>query len=254
MRLDDYDAILCDLDGCLISGTRVLPGAQALIARAGARLIILSNNSTDTPASLSQRLAAMGLEAPAERIVLAGTAALDHLAQEGKVRLCLYGSAALTAHARGLGLTLDRERPSHVLLTRDEDFAYGDLKACVGFLRGGARLLVANPDESHPGPQGEPVPETGSLLAAILSVLPGLEYTVIGKPEAGLYRHAMARLPAGARRLLAIGDNPATDGVGAERLGLDYVLIGPLSDRYRDLDALLAEPSAEFQGASGAAI
>lgn len=56
MRLDDYDAILCDLDGCLISGDRVLPGAGALLDLAGDRLVILSNNSTDTPATLSLRL------------------------------------------------------------------------------------------------------------------------------------------------------------------------------------------------------
>lgn len=243
MQLEDYDAILCDLDGCLVSGPRVLPGAEALLARAGARLIVLSNNSTDTPATLSARLAGMGLAVPAGRIVLAGTAALEALAREREVRLCLYGSPALHRHAIGLGLQLDRQRPSHVLLTRDERFSYADLRRCVGMLRRGARLLVANPDESHPGPDGDPVPETGSLLAAIRSVLPGLDYTVIGKPEPGLYHHALARLPAGRRRVLAIGDTPATDGAGAARLGFDLLLVGPLSARYPDLAAVW-EPAA----------
>ncbi|MGD9919684.1 MAG: HAD-IIA family hydrolase [Paenirhodobacter sp.] len=241
MRLDDYDAILCDLDGCLISGDRVLPGARALLAHAGERLIILSNNSTDTPATLAARLAGIGLDAPPSRIVLAGTAALDLLAQEGDVRLCLYGSPALGDHARALGLTLERQTPSHVLLTRDERFSYRDLQACIGQLRRGARLLVANPDESHPGPGGDPVPETGSLLAAIRSVLPDLAYTVIGKPEPGLYRQALARLPHAARRILAIGDNPATDGAGARRMGLDCALVGPRAERYADLEAFLEE-------------
>ena len=52
-----YRAILCDLDGCLVSGETVLPGAQAFIEGAGARLMVLSNNSTDTAMSLSARLA-----------------------------------------------------------------------------------------------------------------------------------------------------------------------------------------------------
>jgi len=49
MLLASYDGFLCDLDGCLISGSTVLPGAKALLDYAGDRLIIISNNSTDTP-------------------------------------------------------------------------------------------------------------------------------------------------------------------------------------------------------------
>ena len=172
MRLDDYDAILCDLDGCLISGDRVLPGARALLAHAGERLIILSNNSTDTPATLAARLAGIGLDAPPRRIVLAGTAALDLLAQKGDVRLCLYGSPALGDHARALGLTLERQTPSHVLLTRDERFF---LSRPAGLYRPAAPRRAASggePGRKPPRPRGDPVPETGSLLAAIRSVLP----------------------------------------------------------------------------------
>ena len=64
---------------------------------------------------------------------------------------------------------------------------------------------------------------------------------MIGKPEPGLYHEALARLPRTARRILAIGDNPATDGAGARRMGLDCALVGPLAERYPDLEALLEE-------------
>ncbi|MFN3273220.1 MAG: HAD-IIA family hydrolase [Paracoccus sp. (in: a-proteobacteria)] len=239
MRLDDYDAFLCDLDGCLISGSVVLPGAQELLDYAGDRLIILSNNSTDTPDTLSARLNMLGLRAPAARIVLAGTAALDHLAQLPDMRLRLYGSDALRSYAERLGLSLEDHDPTHVLLTRDEGYDYNDLRDTLGLLVNGARLFIANPDESHPGADGAPVPETGSLLAAILSILPDLPYTVIGKPEAGLYLAALARLPDTLRRVLAIGDNPKTDAAGARRLGLDCALVGPRHGTWSDLGHLL---------------
>ncbi len=239
MRLDLYDAFLCDLDGCLISGTTVLPGAQALLEYAGDRLIILSNNSTDTPATLSARLKRLGLIAPPERIVLAGAAALDHLAQIGNVRLRLYANAALRAYAQGLGLSLDSPEPTHILLTRDETFGYRDLRDTLELLAKDALLFVANPDESHPGPDGTPVPETGSLLAAILSVLPDLRYTMIGKPEAGLYRAALARLSGDVRKVLAIGDNPKTDAAGAARLGMECALVGGSHGTWTDLEHLL---------------
>ena len=85
MWLDRFDTILCDLDGCLISGDVVLPGAAEFVAWAGERLVVLSNNSTDTPETLSTRLGTLGLKIPAERIVLAGTAALDHLTDRKSV-------------------------------------------------------------------------------------------------------------------------------------------------------------------------
>ena len=240
MWLDRFDTILCDLDGCLISGDVVLPGAAEFVAWAGERLVVLSNNSTDTPETLSTRLGTLGLKIPAERIVLAGTAALDHLTGVDGVRLRLYGSAALKAHARQLGLDPDAEAPSHILLTRDEGFGYAQLCECVRWCEKGAELIIANPDRSHPAADGGAVPETGSLLAAIQAVLPEHPYTVIGKPEAMLYRHALSRRTGGAKTVVAIGDNPATDGLGATRQGLAHAIVGARSEDFPTFSVLMA--------------
>ncbi|WP_306154628.1 HAD-IIA family hydrolase [Roseovarius sp. MMSF_3281] len=227
MRLDDYDAILCDLDGCLISGATVLPGAKDVLVAAGERLVILSNNSTDTPETLSKRLQAMELHVPPERIVLAGTAALDHLVGFPDARICLYGSQVLREYAKELGLSLTREASTHVVLTRDENYGYAQLRETLALIAMGAQLVVANPDISHPGPDGTLVPETGSLLSAILSVYPGFPHVIIGKPEPNLYHDALRRFKKDVRTVLAIGDNPSTDAKGAARLGYDFVLISP---------------------------
>lgn len=250
MRLDDYDAILCDLDGCLISGDTVLPGAGALLDLAGDRLVILSNNSTDTPATLSLRLREMGLHVPPERIVLAGTAALEQLAATPGARVRLYSSPALRDHADAIGLTLSHDAPTHVVLTRDESYGYAQLRETVTLLAGGAELIVANPDVSHPGPDGVPVPETGSLLAALLSIQPGLPHAIMGKPENGLYHSALARFEDRVRRVLAIGDNPKTDAEGARRLGYDYALVGPHSGTWRDLAQFVRECGGPRPGPS----
>ncbi len=215
MRPENYDAVLCDLDGCLVSGAVVLPGAQDLLRRAGGRLTILTNNSTDTPTSLSNRLSGMGLAVPPDRIVLAGTAAVDHLAAQPGVRVRLFGSAVLQGYASASGLTLVKEGPTHVLLAKDTSFSFGDLHEVISLLSSGVCLVVANPDVSYPGPDGLPVPETGSCLAAVLSILPDLSYEVIGKPEPRLYEAALRRYPGPTGRVLAIGDG--SDDVTAPR-------------------------------------
>jgi HAD superfamily hydrolase (TIGR01450 family) len=223
MNLDRYKAILCDLDGCLLSGDRVLPGARTLLERAGDRLVILSNNSTDTPASLSARLAHLGLSTPAERIFLAGVGAVDHVAARhpGR-RINLFGSRPLLQHALSLGLRPDGRTPETVLLARDVTFSYAKLTQILDNLRGGADLVVANPDLTHPGAQGEPVPETGSVLRWITACLPDPPITLVGKPEPALYSQILTRFALSPGDCLCLGDNPDTDGEGARRMGMAF--------------------------------
>src|SRR5262249_58472248 len=81
MWLDDFRSFLCDLDGCLIAGDTVLAGARELLARAGERLWIVSNNSTETPATLAARLERLGLPVRPDRILLAGATPIENFAQ-----------------------------------------------------------------------------------------------------------------------------------------------------------------------------
>ncbi len=237
-----YRAILCDLDGCLVSGETVLPGAQAFVEGAGARLMVLSNNSTDTGASLSARLARGGLAVAPARIVLAGVAAIERVAGRAPgARVFVCGSGATVAYAAECGLQPDENAPEFVILTRDTGFTYGRLQAVLGYLTRGARLVVANADSTHPGADGVPVPETGALLAAVRECLPGQGFEVIGKPEPGLFQVALERLGMAPGAAVLVGDNPATDGAGAKAAGVDFIQIGEAAGaRYRDLAELVA--------------
>lgn len=233
--------ILCDLDGCLVAGEAVLPGARRLIDRARRRLWICSNNSTDTPASLAGRLHGMGLEVAAERIVLAGTTALEAICRRTPgARIAIHGSSELRRFACAGGLALDDATPQIVLLARDLEFSYAALNRLIRTLRSGARLVVVNEDATHPGGDGFPVAETGALLAAVAKCLPELRYESFGKPEAAMYESIMTAARCAPDEVLAIGDNPETDGRGAERLGIDFALIGNAAGAFETLEHLLS--------------
>jgi HAD superfamily hydrolase (TIGR01450 family) len=227
MWLDDYRGLLCDLDGCLVAGGRPLPGAREVVAYARDRLIIVSNNSTDTSATLAAKLARLNLLIAPERIVLAGATAVEFLAETvRRARVAIYGAPAIVRYARSLGLVVDHDRPHFVLLTLDRRFSYARLHRLVRQIERGADFIVSNVDISHPDRRGERVLETGVLLAAVKACLPGIKYKAIGKPSPLLYQAAMRRISAGQGELLAIGDNPATDREGAQRMGLAYALVG----------------------------
>jgi HAD superfamily hydrolase (TIGR01450 family) len=222
------EGFLLDLDGTLMSGRTVLPGAVDLLARLGERVVIVSNDAEHTPAQVAARLHAAGLPVAQERIVLAGVTALETIAQERpRCRVMLIASLGLRRYARNLGLEVTDQRPDVVLLGRDRRFNYERLAKAANAVRAGTRLVIANPDHTHPGPTGDVVPETGALAAAVLACAGPVAHRVIGKPEPTLFLKALAILGVAPHQAVVIGDNPETDGAGAIRLGLRYVQARP---------------------------
>lgn len=249
-RLLSAEVVLADLDGCLAIDNHPLPGAVDLARRLGSRLHIVSNNSTDTAERLSDVLAAGGLRIEAARIHLAGEILLRRLALErpgAPVSLAVAGE--MPALAERLGILRRDEGAAIVALCRDTGFDYDRLQVIARLLAKGAELWVANPDMVHPGPDGLPVPETGSLLAAVHSVAPAAVPRIFGKPEAALFQAALDAARAKPQNAIMLGDNPSTDVAGAEALGIPALLIGPHRDAIaRDLDSLLSL-ALETQGA-----
>lgn len=219
--------LILDLDGTLIRGHEVIPGARELLARWSDRYVIVSNNSTDTAASLAQQLQGLGLPVEAGSVVLAGEQAVHHIARSHPhCKLMLCGSEHLQACAAGLGLAMVSRDADVVLLARDVGFNYATLQALTRELVRGATLMVSNGDLTHPGPKGSVVPETGALLQALLACVPAVHPHILGKPSAMLFKEGLRRLELPAEDVTVIGDNVRTDALGATRMGMGYLLVG----------------------------
>lgn len=219
---------LVDLDGTLVSGGKLLPGADTLLDALDDRFVIVSNDSEHTPAQLERQFTRWGLAIPTDRILLAGTSALDIIATETpKARIMILGSVSLQSYARKTGLRPDWECPDAVLVARDRRFSFKRLYAAVNAVRTGATLYLACPDVTHPGPNGQLVPEVGALAAAILACVGDIKPCVIGKPESVLFETGCLRLGISPREALMIGDNALTDGAGAARAGMGFIQVAP---------------------------
>lgn len=226
----DCAAIFSDLDGCLISGETVLPGARELTVLAGNRLWIVSNNSTDTAQSLAHKLNRLGLPVQSEQILLAGEATIRKTAKDTpQARIALYGTQLLSDLAVGLGLKPCRgeqkDLPQYALLTRDPAFTMRDLEQLMRLVDRDVPVILANPDLIHPAADGTPVPETGALFAALQAGFPKLNYKTYGKPSSYLVFEGLKRSGVKAADAVFIGDTPATDGQAALAAGVPFVLI-----------------------------
>lgn len=219
---------LIDLDGTLMSGRHLLPGARELLALLEGRFAIVSNDSEHTPRQLAGRFSDFGISIDSSRVILAGTCALESIAREHpRASVMVIGSTPLRAYARRLRLDVDNPRCDVVLVARDRRFSYGRLAAAAEAVTRGATLYVACPDTSHPGPNGHPVPEAGALAAALLACTGPVNHVVIGKPEPAMFRLGCKRLGIDPADGVMIGDNPLTDGAGAEAVGLAFWQVVP---------------------------
>lgn len=230
---------LIDLDGTLMSGRHLLPGARELLDRLAGRFAIVSNDSEHTPPQLASRFADLGINVPVDRIILAGTCTLEAIAQRHPgARVMILGSTQLRAYGRRLKLDVDGPDCDVVVVARDRQFSYGKLAAAAEALARGASLYVACPDTTHPGPSGQPVPEAGALAAAVLACAGPVAHTVIGKPEPALFLMGCKRLGIEPGEGVMIGDNPLTDGAGATALGMTFwqTVTGSLDEALRDLE------------------
>lgn len=101
-------AVLIDVDGVLVAGGVALPGAAEFLAALGPRAFIVSNNSIDTPQSMTDKFARQGLGVAPQRLTLAGATMIDMIAAEmPDDAVFLVAAASLAAYAteRGLRLT-----------------------------------------------------------------------------------------------------------------------------------------------------
>lgn len=224
--INGRDRVIVDLDGTLIRGGRPTEGAAAFLESLAERYMVVSNNSTETAGRLSAKLGRMGLRIPRDRLVLAGEETIRFVAARYPGARCIVAASGLLRNmASREGLVLVAHDAQFVILGRDLRWNYRVLTVLVNELRRGATLIVTNPDLTHPDSEDRIVPETGSLLAALVAGAGVEPAHIVGKPEAFLFEEALRRLGSTPEDTIVVGDNPLTDREGARRLGLRCVII-----------------------------
>ncbi len=278
----DYDAVFCDLWGCLHNGARPFPAAVAALQsfRAAGKRVILLTNAPRPKVDVAAHLRAMGVPDDCfDDIVTSGQAAqfamlsgavgqkVHHIGAPKDEGFFRDFDPSMTALAASAGITRVPIAQAQGIvctgLTDDESETPDDYRAAL--LMGktlGLPMLCANPDITvHVA--GKLLYCAGALAAEYEKL--GGETLYFGKPHPPIYDLARARLSdlgADDPRILCIGDGIATDVAGAGGEGLDalYITSGVDAARFGAipaapdpalLDAFLAEKQAGPRYAMG---
>jgi NagD protein len=218
---------LIDMDGVLISGRAIIPGADEFIARLKTRqveFLVLTNNPMYTPGDLAHRLQAMGLDIPAERIFTSAMATARFLdSQKPKGTAFVIGESGLTWALHELGYVITDIEPDYVVLGETQSYNLEIITKAIRLVAGGAHFIATNSDPSGPG-EGGLVPACGAM-AALIEKASGYSPFFIGKPNPVMMRTALNYLDVHSEDTLMVGDRMDTDIIGGVQSGLETILV-----------------------------
>jgi NagD protein len=224
MALKNY---LIDMDGVLVRGTNVIPGAEDFIQRlreASAIFLLLTNNPRSTPRDLAHNLQIMGLDIPAESIFTSAMATARFLnLQRPNGTAYVIGGSGLTSALHEAGYIITEHNPEYVVLGEVDNYSMEVLTTAGRLIVGGARFIATNPDPSGPTASGL-VPACGAV-AAMIERASGVSPLFIGKPNPLMMRMALKYIGAHSENSVMIGDRMDTDIIAGVQLGLETYLV-----------------------------
>ncbi len=224
---DPVNAYLMDMDGVLIRGTQLVPGADEFIARLrqqGVPFLILTNNSLYTPRDLQVRLARIGLHVEPDELFTSALATAQFLQRQAPGSSAFaIGEAGLTTALHDAGYVLTDISPEYVVLGETMSYSYQRITQAVRLIAAGARFLATNPDPVGPG-EGGLVPATGAV-AALIAEATGVQPYFVGKPNPLMMRAALRRLGAHSETTVMIGDRMDTDIRAGTEAGMRTALV-----------------------------
>jgi len=232
-----------DLDGVVWLSDRPIPGSPEAVRAlrdGGEHVVLVTNNSSLTVAQYLDKLERMGVPTAAEDLVTSAQVAAG-LVEPGSKVLVVAGDGVREALAARNVAVVDDGVADAVIVGYTRAFDYEVLARAMHAVRAGARLIGTNHDPTYPTPDGV-LPGAGSLVASV-AYASGVEAVIAGKPNQPMVDEVRRRF---GQVDAMVGDQPATDGLLARRLGARWMLV--LSGVTRPTD-LPVDPAPDVVGA-----
>ena len=218
---------LIDMDGVLVSGKQIIPGAGEFIQRLKERnkkFLVMTNNPIYTPRDLSHNLQNIGLDIPETQIFTSAMATARFLhAQKPNGTAFVIGESGLTTAMHELGYVISEHNPDYVVLGETENYNIDQITKAVRLVASGVRFIATNPDPSGPSENGM-VPACGAM-AALIEKATGFQPFFVGKPNPLMVRTALNYMDVHSEETAIIGDRMDTDILSGVQHGMETILV-----------------------------
>jgi len=219
--------VLCDMDGVIYHGNRLLPGVREFIdwiKQTGKSFLFLTNSSERTPRELREKLSRMGLDVSADHFYTSALATASFLSSQhpGGTAYVIGGNGLVSA-LYDAGFAMNEVNPDYVVVGETHSYTYDTITQAINLVEKGARLIGTNPDLTGPGERGI-VPATGAIISPI-ELATGRKAYFVGKPNPLMMRQGLKRLGCRREDAVIVGDRMDTDIVAGIESEIDTILV-----------------------------
>ena len=229
---------ICDMDGVIYHGNRVLPGVPEFVnwlIDNDKRFVFLTNSAERTPQELSMKLARMGLTVSPDHFYTSAMATAEFLnTQKPGCTAYVIGEAALTKALYDQGIYMNDVNPDYVVMGETRTYSFEKLEKAIDLVLKGAKLIGTNPDITGPSEKGI-IPATGALIAPV-EIATGKKAYFVGKPNPLIVRHGLTKLGCHGAEIAFVGDRMDTDIIAGIESNIDTVLVLSGVTRREDIE------------------
>ena len=233
-ELRKKSGFICDMDGVIYHGNRLLPGVKEFVAwlyENNKHFLFLTNSSERSPKELQQKLGRMGLDVSEEHFYTSALATAAFLKEQAPgCSVFAIGEAGLLNALYDAGITMNDVNPEYVVIGEGRTYSLDTLTRAVNLVLGGAKLIGANSDVSGNIECGI-APACRALIAPV-EMATGKQAYFCGKPNPLMMRTGLRLLGCHSEEAVVIGDRMDTDIIAGTESGIDTVLVlSGVSDR-----------------------
>ncbi|PLV60126.1 HAD-IIA family hydrolase [Thermotoga sp. KOL6] len=248
--LDKIDLFILDMDGTFYLDDILLPGSLdflEILKQKGKRYVFFTNNSSLGPTDYVRKLRKMGAPVLKGSVITSGEITAEYILQKyGRCKIFLLGTPQLKRVFASYGHVMEDEKPDFVVLGFDKTLTYEKLKKACLFLRKGKKYLATHPDINCPSKEG-PIPDAGSLIAAIEASTGRKPDLVLGKPNPMVVEVISRKLNVPKEKMAMVGDRLYTDVKLGKNAGIVSILVLTGETTLDDLSRSDVKPDFVFK-------
>ena len=201
---------ICDMDGVIYHGNRLLPGVKEFVDwlyRENKHFLFLTNSSERSPKELQQKLKRMGLDVDENHFYTSALATARFISSQAPgCSAYVIGGAGLIMALHDEGITMNDVDPDYVIIGEGNSYNYENILKAVRLVLKGAKLIGTNSDLTGPAEDG---------------IIPAF----VGKPNPLMMRTGLRILGVHSEDAVMIGDRMDTDMVAGIETGLYTALV-----------------------------
>lgn len=233
--MKDYKGYLFDIDGTIVLGDILIPGAKEKIEElreCGKKIGFYTNNSSKNPKSYIGKFKKLGIEVELKEVITAGAVLADYLVNNCKnKKIFMVGTKDFKEYCKGMGVKILDEEDEFdfseieiVVVTLDSELNYKKLEIACKLLHGDVEYLAANEDLVYPVEGGVFLPDCRAICN-IIELCTKKIPKYFGKPKKVMLDYALRNLNLSKEETVIVGDRLYTDIASGYTNGCDTILV-----------------------------